>query len=236
VNLEGDIGGFCPVTTEQNASAPAGWKWFLLTAIARQESGHTPSRRHPEWWGGDVSWLALPDVRGLDGAVAYDTLETINQGGLNNSSARLLPEGTVAMSRTASIGYVTIMGRPMATSQDFVNWVCGPSLTPWYLAYALLAARGYLRSLASGAIHKTIYVPTLRQLRLCSPEIDGLPDKAQQEEIVASLDRSMMEVRRARTAAEEQLRLIDLAPAFILRHALGGAQTVADAAEHGTEA
>jgi hypothetical protein len=60
--------------------------------------------------------------------VAQDTLESTNEQGIANSSARLLPEGTVVLSRTASVGFVTIMGRPMATSQDFVNWVCGPEL------------------------------------------------------------------------------------------------------------
>ncbi|HLT37094.1 MAG TPA: hypothetical protein VK034_12440, partial [Enhygromyxa sp.] len=33
---------------------PEGWQWALLADIARLESGHTPSRRHPEWWDGDI--------------------------------------------------------------------------------------------------------------------------------------------------------------------------------------
>ena len=44
--------------------------WIPLRSLARLESGHTPSRRHPEWWGGDVPWLALPDIRKLHGKVA----------------------------------------------------------------------------------------------------------------------------------------------------------------------
>lgn len=53
--------GIIPLAVSETRSpAPAGWKWRLLTDLARLESGHTPSRRHPEWWGGDISWLALP--------------------------------------------------------------------------------------------------------------------------------------------------------------------------------
>jgi type I restriction enzyme S subunit len=50
--------------------------------------------------------------------------------GLENSAARLLPANTVCLSRTASVGYVVIMGKPMATSQDFVNWVCSEAIEP----------------------------------------------------------------------------------------------------------
>lgn len=109
-----------PIALESRG-APHGWKWHLLTDVARLESGHTPSRRHPEWWGGDTPWIALPDIRALDGTTAFETTETVNAAGLANSSARLLPAGTVCLSRTASVGFVTVMGRPMATSQDFVN-------------------------------------------------------------------------------------------------------------------
>lgn len=46
---------------------PPGWQWHKLTDIARLESGHTPSRSRPDWWGGDVSWLSLTEIRALDG-------------------------------------------------------------------------------------------------------------------------------------------------------------------------
>ncbi|WP_417745002.1 restriction endonuclease subunit S [Rosistilla oblonga] len=95
---------------------PIGWSWRKLNKIAKLESGHTPSRSRPDWWGGDVPWLALPDIRKLDGQYVDDTIEHTNAEGLANSSARLLPKGTVCLSRTASVGYVTILNRPMATS------------------------------------------------------------------------------------------------------------------------
>src|SRR5512143_3245668 len=85
------------------SSCPDGFSWLRLAEAARLESGHTPSRKRPEWWGGDVPWLALPDIRKLHGQIAYTTTETTNALGLANSSARLLPVNTVCVSRTASI-------------------------------------------------------------------------------------------------------------------------------------
>jgi len=152
--------------------APTGWTWCTLLDLARLESGHTPSRRHPEWWGGDVPWLALPDIRKLHGKRAYKTTENINDAGLANSAARILPVNAVCVSRTASIGFVTILGKQMATSQDFCNWICGPKLDPDFLMYAFMASQHYLRELGSGAVHKTVYMPTIESFRICAPEID----------------------------------------------------------------
>ena len=205
-----------PVALNQVEAAPEGWTWQPLTSVARLESGHTPSRRHPEWWGGDTPWIALPDIRAFDGATACETLETINDGGLANSSARLLPTGTVCLSRTASVGFVTVMGLPMATSQDFVNWVPSPMLDSWFLAYALMAARSWIRELASGATHKTIYMPTLKALRICLPEL------RRQEEIVNHIEQCRVELRDARAALAAQQTAVIALPAAILSAAFRG--------------
>lgn len=213
--------GMVPISASSDAArAPVGWRWRLLTEAARLESGHTPSRRHPEWWGGDIPWIALPDIRALDGRVALHTAEQVNEEGIANSSARVLPKHTVVMSRTASVGFVTIMGRPMATSQDFANWVCGPDIDPFFLAYAFRASREYIRGLASGAVHKTVYMPTLTALRVCAPPID------EQRRIVSELDRRLGEVERLTRGLEGRLDLISTLPAAILRAAFSEQESV----------
>jgi type I restriction enzyme S subunit len=126
-----------------------GWPWVLLTDVARLATGHTPDRTRSDCWGGATPWITLTEIRGLDGKVAFDTREHVSEAGLRNSAAVKLPPGTVCSSRTASVGFVTIMGREMSTSQDFVNWVCGEALHPVYLMHALLQSRARLRSLST---------------------------------------------------------------------------------------
>lgn len=203
---------FLPLTVEDQPPAPPpGWHWKRLLDLARLESGHTPSRYHPEWWGGNVPWISLADIRDLDGKVAYETRECTNPAGVANSSARVLPRGTVVLSRTASVGFVAVMGRPMATSQDFVSWVCGPELDPWFLAYLLMAARGYLRSLASGAVHTTVYVPTVQGFKVCAPA------PAEQRRLVALLTTGMALIERARAAAKAEIEATSLLRSAMLR-------------------
>jgi Type I restriction modification DNA specificity domain len=84
------------------------------------ETGHTPSRRHPEWWGGDIPWIGIRDATENHVRTIVTTNQHTNELGIENSSARILPANTACLSRTASVGYVVVMRRPMATSQDFV--------------------------------------------------------------------------------------------------------------------
>jgi type I restriction enzyme S subunit len=114
----------------------------------------------------------------------------------------LHPTGTVALSRTASAGFSVIMGRDMATSQDFVTWTCGPRILPHYLIAVLRASRqDLLGRLAMGSTHKTIYFPGLEALRV------PLPPLQEQRRAVEAVQRIQQETRDLRA---EVGKLIDL--------------------------
>ncbi len=206
-----------PVTIPPDfGMAPQGWRWIKLADVARLESGHTPSRSRPDWWGGEISWVSLTEIRMLDGRWAESTQLRTNKLGIANSAARVLPRGTVCFSRTASVGFVTIMAAPMATSQDFANWVCSDELDPEFLMYALICSRTYLRGLATGATHKTIYMPTLEAFHVC------MPDLATQKTIAHAVKSQLQVVEQARDAARAQLNEIERLPSRILKGAYGG--------------
>lgn len=192
---------------------PPGWQWRKLTELARLESGHTPSRSRPDWWGGDVSWISLTEIRALDGQWVESTQLRTNAAGIANSAARILPRGTVCYSRTASVGFVAIMAKPMATSQDFANWVCGDALDPEFLMHALIRARKNLRDLATGATHKTIYMPTLESFRVCAPDIDA------QRRIVRGLKQRLGEASALRAALDAQQAELARLPQRLLAQA-----------------
>lgn len=166
---------------DPKTTLPDGWAWRKLTDLARLESGHTPSRKRPEYWDGGVPWIGIKDATGNHGRVLDDTLQHVSQLGIEKSSARVLPEHTVCLSRTASVGYVVVMGRPMATSQDFVNWVCGDELDWRFLKYVLLAETASLRRFAYGTTHQTIYFPEVKALHVAAPSL------AEQQRIVSVL-------------------------------------------------
>jgi type I restriction enzyme S subunit len=185
--------------------APDGWRWTALSEVAQLESGHTPSRRHPDYWDGGVPWIGIRDAVDNHGRWIDDTQQHISELGLENSSARLLPARTVCLSRTASVGYVVVMRRTMATSQDFVNWVCGPKLEPDYLKYVLLAERDSLLRFASGTTHQTIYYPEAKAFHVLLPPIG---EQRRIAHILGSLDDKIELNRRMNETLEAMGRAL----------------------------
>lgn len=201
-----------------SARPPKGWQWSMLTDLARLESGHTPSRRHPEWWGGDIPWIGIRDARGHHGKRIRATEENTNELGIANSAARILPRNTVCLSRTASVGYVVVMDREMATSQDFVNWVCSPKLDHDFLKYLFIAEGDDLLRFASGSVHQTIYFPEVKAFCICHPPPD------EQRRIVRVLDEAFEGIATARANAVKNLQNARALFDSHIKSVLGGPQ------------
>ncbi|MCB1462636.1 MAG: restriction endonuclease subunit S [Nitratireductor sp.] len=195
---------------------PDGWAWVRLRRIARQETGHTPSRSMPSYWDGDIPWIGIRDAGSHHGRTIRETAQTISEEGLANSSARLLPTDTVCLSRTASVGYVTIMGRPMATSQDFATWSCSEALLPKYLMYALIAEGENIREFGEGSTHTTIYFPEIRALHICLAPLE------EQAEIVKRVEACISWIDYLASEATSARSLIDRLDQAVLAKAFRG--------------
>jgi type I restriction enzyme S subunit len=196
---------------------PPGWAWTPLLRVARQETGHTPSRGVASYWdGGDVPWIGIRDAGTHHGTTIFDTMQKCTALGLENSSARLLPTGTVCLSRTASVGYVTVLGKPMATSQDFATWTCTQALLPEFLKFTLLAEGDDIRRFGEGSTHTTIYFPEIRALHICLPPVQ------EQAEIIRMLTSNAGGQTVARNEATRALTLLDRLEQSILARAFRG--------------
>lgn len=158
---------------------PGDWALVTLTAVAKLESGHTPDRKEPTYWEGTIPWISLQDADALTRLTISESAETIGPAGLANSSARMLPAGTVVLQRTANIGLASIMGREMCTSQHFANWVCGPRLDPYYLQQVFRHMSREWQRLMAGSVLPDIYMGTFKALQIL------LPPLAEQKKISA---------------------------------------------------
>lgn len=94
-----------------------------------------------------------------------------------------------------------------------MNWVCGENLDPYFLAYILRASRDYILSLATGAVHKTVYVPTVKEFRIC------LPDIGEQKKLTERLNAQLQEVETLKNTLTDQLESISKLPSALLRKA-----------------
>lgn len=180
-----------------------------MSAVAKLESGHTPSKKEPGYWNGSIPWVSLFDTEGLQGKEIFETAKMVTEEGINNSSARILPKGTVVFSRTATVGKTTVMGCEMATSQDFANYICGPKLHNHFLVFLFRSMGRTWKSLMAGSIHNTIYMPVFKALQIILPPLHeqraiatALSDV---EALLVALEQLVAKKRDLKRAAMQQL-------------------------------
>ena len=188
---------------------PQGWRYVRLTSVAKLETGHTPSRRNPSYWNGDIPWVSLLDTVGLNGATISATRDSVTREGIANSSARLLPAGTVIFSRTATVGKSTVMGREMATSQDFANYICGPEVHNHFLVYLFRHMAPEWRKLMAGSIHNTVYMPVFRVLQVLLPshaeQVAIAKALSDTDALIESLEQLLAKKRQIKLGAMQEL-------------------------------
>ncbi|HCV78226.1 MAG TPA: hypothetical protein DGS68_16090 [Pseudomonas sp.] len=190
------------------------WEWVPLVQIAKMESGHTPSRATPEYWEGNIPWIGIRDARKNHEKVIFETEQKTNTLGLENSAARLLPKDTICISRTASVGYVVKMGCPMATSQDFVNWIPTKYVDPDWLKWLFVAEQESLFRFGKGTTHTTVYFPEWLSMHIALPHIDEQREIARRvEQLLALADQLEARVKATQTRIDRLTQSI-LAKAF----------------------
>ena len=160
---------------------PVEWEVVRVNDVARMGTGHTPSKKHPHYYGGDIKWVSLQDTHRLNQFYITDTTIQITDEGLRNCSAVLLPANTVILMRTVSIGKVAILSESMAVCQNYVTWTCGSELLPAFLYFTLQHNKTLFESQGGGSAVKTIGLPFFEKLQIT------LPPLPEQQRIVAVL-------------------------------------------------
>lgn len=197
--------------------APLNWKWVKLIDIAKLESGHTPRKSEEEYWiNGNVPWISLQDIRAAHGKIINETKYMPNELGIKKSSARLLPKGTVCFCRDISVGYTTVMGKEMSTTQHFANWICGNSLNNMFLLYVFMSAKDFLIASGKGTTVGTIYMPALKELRILLPPLE------EQLQIVRRVEKLFAKADAIEHQYKTLKAKIDTLPQAILHKAFKG--------------
>ncbi len=189
-------------------TGPAPWKHLALGELGSIYGGGTPSTKVPEYWGGSIPWLTPGEVTLVDGLYVDRTERSISEGGLQNSSARLMPVGSVLMTSRASIGDAVINSVPMATNQGFINIECADLVDNGFLCYWIAHNKARIQSRASGSTFREISRSVFKTI-----EID-LPPLPEQKAIA----RALRAVQEAKQARERELELERERKAALMEH------------------
>ena len=97
------------------------WEQRKLGDIADIVGGGTPSTGNQSYWDGDIDWYAPAEI--ADQIYANSSQKKITGLGYENSSAKMLPPGTVLFTSRAGIGKTAILTRKGCTNQGFQSFV-----------------------------------------------------------------------------------------------------------------
>ena len=167
---------------------PESWKWVRLGNIGSWSSGATPSRTHPEYYGGNIPWLKTGDLN--DGYV-IDIPESITESALENSSVRLNPTGSVLMAMYgATIGKLGILQIEATTNQACCACIPYNGIYNLYLFYYLLSSRHRFTKMGEGGAQ-----PNISKQKIIG-SLFPLPPLVEQKRIVAKIEELMPYVDR----------------------------------------
>jgi len=122
-------------TNDSDADLPTGFKmtelgplpeeWEVVRlgeVVKKARSGGTPLRSKKEYWNGSIPFALIEDLT-ASGLYLYRTKESISEEGLRNSSAWIVPEGSILLSMYATIGATAVNKIPLATNQAILALV-----------------------------------------------------------------------------------------------------------------
>ena len=161
------------------------WPTVELEEICTIRSGGTPSRSNPNYWNGSIPWVTTTLIN-------YNVIERahefITEDGLNNSSAWIVPEGTVLMAmygEGVTRGRVAVLGIDAAINKACAAFVPkNDSFSPTYRYRALQSRYEDLRNIsdARGGNQSNLSAQDLKQYSI------PLPPPATQQQIVAEIE------------------------------------------------
>ena len=146
---------------------PEGWRIGTIGEYCKEmKSGGTPNRNHNEYWdANDYPWLKSGEVHNN---VIINVEESISKAGLENSSAKMIPKGSVVMAMYgATAAQVAYLDCSTTTNQACCNLICYSKEDAAYLYYHLLANQEDIKKLANGGAQENLSQELIAQQPIC---------------------------------------------------------------------
>ena len=152
-----------------------GWGKLHISDVCDTIGGGTPSTKVKEYYqNGSIPWVTPTDITKNNSLVLLDTAIKITNEGLNNSSAKMVPPGTILMTSRASVGFFGICNFPVCTNQGFISCVPYQHDAQMYLLYNLLNRVDEIRTKAGGSTYLEISKKTFRDFEIVVPDTQVL--------------------------------------------------------------
>lgn len=188
---------------EQPYEVPENWVWVRLGAIAEIVTGGTPSKKQPEYYGGNFPFYKPSDLD--QGRLTYDASEYLSEEGKKVS--RIIPKNSTAVCCIGSIGKCGYLMCEGTTNQQINSAI--PKINSLCLYY-YLCTENFVQNLLSMASATTIAIVNKSKMESCA---FPLPPLSEQQRIVERIEELFAKLDEAKE------RLQEVADSFVLRKA-----------------
>ena len=153
---------------------PDGWRVGKLEDIGDIIGGGTPSKAVAEYYTKNgIAWITPKDLSVSHSKFTSKGETDITELGYKNSSAKIMPRGSVLFSSRAPIGYISIAKNDICTNQGFKSVVPNNGCTA-FVYYFLLSNTENIESKATGSTFKEASGALMKSLELVIPREDIL--------------------------------------------------------------
>lgn len=151
------------------------WAIGTISDLGTVVGGSTPSKAKPEYYTeSGIAWITPKDLSINKSKFVSHGENDITELGLRNSSASLMPEGTVLFSSRAPIGYIAIAAGEVTTNQGFKSVVPKPEIGTPFVYFFLKNTLPVIEGMASGSTFKEVSGSTMKNVSAVIPDAETL--------------------------------------------------------------
>ena len=156
-------------------NADSEWTIGTISDLGTVVGGSTPSRAKPEYYTeSGIAWITPKDLSINKSKFVSHGENDITELGLKNSSAAIMPEGTVLFSSRAPIGYIAIAAGEVTTNQGFKSVVPKPEIGTPFVYFFLKNTLPVIEGMASGSTFKEVSGSTMKNVPAVIPDAETL--------------------------------------------------------------
>ena len=158
------------------------WISAKLSDLFMVQSGGTPSRTNPKYWGGSIPWVSTSLV---DSNNIASVNEYITQLGLDESAAKIFPKGTILMAmygQGKTRGKAAILGIDAATNQACAALLPKNAIDTKFIFQNIVSRYEEIRKISNSGGQENLSAGLIGNIPICYPE-----NKREQQKIADCL-------------------------------------------------
>ena len=173
------------------------WEKKYLGEICDIVGGGTPDTNIPEYWNGDIQWFTPTEIKS---DFVENSVRTITELGLQKSSAKKLPVGTILLTTRATIGEVSISLKECSTNQGFQSLIMKEGNSNFFIFNWIKENKYELTSRANGSTFPEISKSEIQKICLNIPK---LPEQQKIASFLSAVDEKIQQLTRKASLLEQ---------------------------------